>query len=70
MRPAVLRQGDFSCDFPFRFTGTIDKLNYRLGPEQLTAETSISGGKTRQSPRPGWRRSGCRTKARMGSSQP
>ena len=29
---------DFSCDVPFEFTGTIDKLNYRLGPEQLSAE--------------------------------
>src|SRR6266850_900405 len=29
---------DFSYEVPFRFTGTIDKLNYRLGPEQLTAE--------------------------------
>jgi hypothetical protein len=29
---------DFSYDVPFRFTGTIDKLNYRLGPEQLSAE--------------------------------
>jgi len=29
---------DFSYDVPFEFTGTIDKLNYKLGPEQLTAE--------------------------------
>jgi arylsulfatase len=29
---------DFSYDVPFRFTGTIDKLNYRLGPEQMSAE--------------------------------
>jgi len=29
---------DFSYDVPFRFTGTIDKLNYKLGREQLTAE--------------------------------
>src|ERR1035438_8279565 len=29
---------DFSYDVPFAFTGTIDKLNYRLGPEQLSAE--------------------------------
>jgi arylsulfatase A-like enzyme len=29
---------DFSYDVPFRFTGTIDKLNYKLGPEQLSAE--------------------------------
>ncbi len=29
---------DFSYDLPFRFTGTIDKLTYKLGPEQLNAE--------------------------------
>jgi arylsulfatase A-like enzyme len=29
---------DFSYDVPFRFTGTIDKLTYKLGPEQITAE--------------------------------
>ena len=29
---------DFSYDVPFRFTGTIDKLTYNLGPSQLTAE--------------------------------
>jgi arylsulfatase len=29
---------DFSYEVPFEFTGTIDKLNYKLGPEQLTAE--------------------------------
>ena len=29
---------DFTYDVPSRFTGTIDKLNYRLGPEQMTAE--------------------------------
>jgi arylsulfatase A-like enzyme len=29
---------DFTYDVPFAFTGTIDKLNYKLGPEQLTAE--------------------------------
>jgi arylsulfatase A-like enzyme len=29
---------DFSYDVPFAFTGTIDKLNYKLGPEQLSAE--------------------------------
>ena len=29
---------DFSYDVPFRFTGAIDKLTYKLGPEQLTAE--------------------------------
>ncbi|MFY9940105.1 MAG: arylsulfatase [Silvibacterium sp.] len=29
---------DFSYDPPFRFTGTIDKLTFNLGPSQLTAE--------------------------------
>ena len=29
---------DSTYDVPSRFTGTIDKLNYRLGPEQMTAE--------------------------------
>jgi arylsulfatase A-like enzyme len=29
---------DFSYDLPFRFNGTIDKLTYKLGPEQLKAE--------------------------------
>ena len=29
---------DFTYDVPFRFTGTIGKLSYRLGPEQMTAE--------------------------------
>jgi len=29
---------DFSYDVPFAFTGTIDKLNYKLGPSQLSAE--------------------------------
>jgi len=29
---------DFNYDVPFAFTGTIDKLNYHLGPEQLSAE--------------------------------
>jgi len=29
---------DSSYKLPFRFTGKIDKLTYRLGPEQLTAE--------------------------------
>jgi arylsulfatase len=29
---------DFSYEVPFAFTGTIDKLNYKLGPEQMTAE--------------------------------
>ncbi len=29
---------DFSYDVPFNFTGTIDKLNYKLGPSQMTEE--------------------------------
>ena len=29
---------DFSYDVPFRFTGTIDKLTFNLGPSQLSAE--------------------------------
>jgi hypothetical protein len=28
---------DSSYQLPFRFTGTIDKLTFKLGPEQLTA---------------------------------
>jgi hypothetical protein len=33
---------DFTYDVPFRFTGTIDKLTYKLGPEQMTAEERIA----------------------------
>jgi arylsulfatase A-like enzyme len=29
---------DFSYDVPFHFTGAIDKLTYKLGPSQLSAE--------------------------------
>jgi arylsulfatase A-like enzyme len=29
---------DFTYDVPFRFTGTIDKLNFKLGPDQMSAE--------------------------------
>ena len=29
---------DFTYDLPFRFTGSIDKLTYNLGPSQLSAE--------------------------------
>jgi arylsulfatase A-like enzyme len=29
---------DFTYEVPFRFTGAIDKLTYKLGPEQITAE--------------------------------
>jgi arylsulfatase len=29
---------DLAYAVPFQFTGTIDKLHYKLGPEQLTAD--------------------------------
>jgi hypothetical protein len=29
---------DDSYELPFRFTGTIDKLTYKIGPEQLAAD--------------------------------
>jgi arylsulfatase len=29
---------DDSYKLPFQFTGTIDKLTYKLGPDQMTAE--------------------------------
>jgi hypothetical protein len=29
---------EFAYDLPFRFTGTIDSLKYKLGPEQINAE--------------------------------
>ena len=29
---------DDSYELPFRFTGTIDKLTFKLGPNQMTAE--------------------------------
>ena len=29
---------DFNYEVPFAFTGTIDKLNFKLGPSQLNAE--------------------------------
>jgi arylsulfatase len=29
---------DDSYQLPFKFTGTIDKLTYKIGPEQMTAE--------------------------------
>ena len=29
---------DFTYEVPFRFTGTIDKLNYKIGPSQMTAD--------------------------------
>jgi arylsulfatase len=27
---------DFAYDLPFKFTGNIDTLNYKLGPEQMS----------------------------------
>jgi len=36
---------DFEYQLPFRFTGTIDKLTYNLGPEQLTAEDKATAAK-------------------------
>jgi hypothetical protein len=29
---------DDSYQLPFKFTGSIDKLTFKLGPEQVTAE--------------------------------
>ena len=29
---------DFTYAVPFAFTGTIDKLNYKIGPSQMTAD--------------------------------
>ncbi len=29
---------DFSYEIPFKFTGTIDKLNYKLGPSQMSED--------------------------------
>jgi arylsulfatase len=29
---------DFTYEVPFRFTGSIDKLTFNLGPSQLSAE--------------------------------
>jgi arylsulfatase A-like enzyme len=37
---------DFAYQVPFHFTGTIDKLNYKLGPEQLSAEDKEAAAKT------------------------
>jgi len=36
---------DFTYEVPFRFTGTIDKLNFKLGPEQLSAEDKAAAAK-------------------------
>jgi arylsulfatase len=34
---------DDSYELPFKFTGTIDKLTYKLGPSQLSAEEQKAG---------------------------
>ena len=36
---------DFSYEPPFQFNGTIDKLTYNLGPEQLSAEDKADAEK-------------------------
>ncbi len=36
---------DFSYDVPFRFTGTIDKLTFNLGPEQLSVAEKQAAAK-------------------------
>ena len=37
---------DDSYTLPFRFTGTIDKLTFKLGPEQLTAPDQKAAAET------------------------
>jgi len=37
---------DFSYECPFRFTGSIDKLTYNIGPSQLSAEDQKKVDKT------------------------
>ena len=41
---------DDSYKLPFHFTGTIDKLTYKLGPNQMTAEEQKAA--RRRSPKP------------------
>ena len=36
---------DFEYEVPFHFTGTINKLTYHLGPEQLSAEDKEDAAK-------------------------
>ena len=36
---------DDSYKLPFRFTGTIDKLTFKLGPSQLAAEDQKAAAK-------------------------
>ena len=35
---AIPVRGLTTAKLPFHFTGTIDKLTYKLGPNQMTAE--------------------------------
>jgi hypothetical protein len=37
---------DFEYQLPFRFTGAIDRLMFKLGPEQLSAEDKADAAKT------------------------
>ena len=37
---------DGSYKLPFRFTGTIDKLTFKLGPEQLTPADQKAAAET------------------------
>ena len=39
------RPVDFAYDVPFRFTGTIDKLTFNLGPEQLSVAEKQAAAK-------------------------
>ena len=55
---------DFEYQLPFRFTGAIDKLTYKLGPEPLSAEEKAPRPKYSRQPetrRPGKRASVGRT---------
>jgi arylsulfatase len=37
---------DDSYQLPFNFTGTINKLTFKLGPSQMTAEEQKAAGET------------------------
>jgi hypothetical protein len=37
---------EYRYDVPFKFTGTIDKLTFNLGPDQVTAEEREETRKT------------------------
>jgi arylsulfatase len=47
----ALLQVDDSYKLPFRFTGTINKLTYNLGKEQMTAEQRATAQKALASAR-------------------